>query len=302
MQNSKSKKEESRDPYKAVWVSHSSMGDFLKCPRLYYLHNVYKNKSGRKIAIVTPHMSLGVAVHNTLENLANFKSEDRMSRDLITDYENNWSKVSGKIGGFISVEQESEFKNRGLEMIKRVIQNPGPIIRKTVHFPPKTNSTEKVDMLPHYFINEKDNIILCGKVDWLEYLPDSDSLNVIDFKTGKNDEKEGSLQLPIYQLLLHNLQKRKVTKAQYWYIDRDDTPTDTSLISIEEAYNKVYSVAKLVAAARESSEYFCPSGVEGCRHCKPYENIVKKINGEEIPNIEYVGKGEYKQDLYIEIV
>ena len=64
------------DKYKAVWVSHSSMGDFLKCPRLYYLHNVYKNpKTGRKIAIVSPHMSLGVAVHNVLENLVNFKTE-----------------------------------------------------------------------------------------------------------------------------------------------------------------------------------------------------------------------------------
>ena len=38
-------KVDNRDPYKAVWVSHSSMGDFLKCPRLYYLHNVYKNKN-----------------------------------------------------------------------------------------------------------------------------------------------------------------------------------------------------------------------------------------------------------------
>ena len=39
------------DKYTAVWVSHSSMGDFLKCPRAYFLHNVYKDPktdSGKK--------------------------------------------------------------------------------------------------------------------------------------------------------------------------------------------------------------------------------------------------------------
>ena len=86
------------DKYKAIWVSHSSMGDFLKCPRLYYLHNVYKDKkTGNKMAIISPHMSLGVAVHNVLENLVNFKTEERFTRDLLADFEENWTKVSGLI-------------------------------------------------------------------------------------------------------------------------------------------------------------------------------------------------------------
>lgn len=296
---------ESRDPYKAVWVSHSSMGDFLKCPRLYYLHNVYKNKSGRKIAIISPHMSLGVAVHNTLENLVNYNSEERIkiiSNRLLLDFENNWAKVSGKIGGFVSSDQETEFKSRGIEMIQRVALNPGPLIKKTVHFPPKINNAEKVDMLPHYFLNDTDNIILCGKVDWLEYLPETDSLNVIDFKTGKHEEKEGSLQLPIYQLLLSKLQRRKVTRAEYWYIDRDDAPIAATLYDLDDAYNKVYEVAKKVKSARDKNEYICPEGANGCRHCQPYERIVKLINGDAtISDIEYVGKGEYKQDLYIQL-
>ena len=64
----------SKDPYKATWVSHSSIGDFLKCPRAYYLHNVYKDPgTRRKINIVNPALSLGVAVHEVLEGLARFK-------------------------------------------------------------------------------------------------------------------------------------------------------------------------------------------------------------------------------------
>ncbi len=274
------------DKYKAVWVSHSSMGDFLKCPRLYYLHNVYKNpKTGRKIAIVSPHMSLGVAVHNVLENLVNFKTEERFKRDLLADYEKNWLKVSGKIGGFISNEQEEEFKKRGEEMIKRVIENPGPIERRTVNF-------YKGDMLPNFYLSEKDNIILCGKVDWIEYLEESDSLKVIDFKTGKHEEKEKSLQFPIYLLLLNALQKRKVSGAGYWYIDKDNDVKDVKIPSLEDAFKDVYEVAIKVKEARERGEYICPGGSAGCQNCAPYERILK---GEG----EFVGVGEYKQDLYL---
>lgn len=293
------KSQDTRDPYSAVWVSHSSMGDFLKCPRLYYLHNVYKNKLGRKIGITSPAMSLGVAVHNTVENLANFKVEDRMTRDLLQDYESNWQKVSGKIGGFMSEEIEVEYKARGISMIERVMRHPGPLVNKTVHFPPRVAGQEKVDMLPHFFLNDTDNIILCGKVDWLEYNPDDDSLTVIDFKTGKNEESEESLQLPIYELLLDRLQKRKVTGAKYWYLDRDDTPIDARLLPLDEAYTRVYAVAKQVAEARASGEYMCPKAESGCIHCRPYERVLAFLRGDEETGVEYVGKGEYKQDLYI---
>lgn len=72
------------DKYTAVWVSHSSMGDFIKCPRAYYLKNVYKDpKTKRKINIVTPSLSLGVSVHEVLEGLGDFPSEERMNRDLL---------------------------------------------------------------------------------------------------------------------------------------------------------------------------------------------------------------------------
>lgn len=274
------------DKYKAVWVSHSSMGDFIKCPRLYYLHNVYKDpKSGNKIAITSPHMSLGVAVHNVLENLVNFKKEERFKRDLFADYEENWKKVSGKIGGFTSDEMEQEFKERGRAMLEKVIANPGPLTGLTVNF-------YKGDMLPNYFLNgEYENIILCGKVDWIEYLPDG-TLRVIDFKTGKHDEKEGSLQFPIYHLLLANLQKRKVSSAAYWYIDRDTELTEAELPSVEESFERVYPIAKKLKEAREKGEYECPKGSGGCAHCAPYEKILQGV-------AEFVGKGEYKQDLYV---
>ena len=85
------------DKYSAVWVSHSSMGDFLKCPRAYYLHNVYKDpKTKRKISLVNPYLSLGLAVHTTLEALKNIPVEERLKRDLLSDFEKAWQAQGAK--------------------------------------------------------------------------------------------------------------------------------------------------------------------------------------------------------------
>ena len=70
-------------------------------------------------------------------------------------------------------------------MLQRVIKHPGPVAKLAVKI--------KQD-LPYYWLSEEDNIILCGKIDWLEYLPDQDGVHIIDFKTSKYDEAPQSLQ------------------------------------------------------------------------------------------------------------
>ena len=54
-------------------------------------------------------------------------------------------------------------------------------------------------------------------------------MRIIDFKTGRNDEDEDSFQLPIYYLLLTNLQKENgknkiynIKEAAYWYLDYEN--------------------------------------------------------------------------------
>ncbi|MFA6552428.1 MAG: PD-(D/E)XK nuclease family protein [Candidatus Paceibacterota bacterium] len=275
-----------QDKYTSVWVSHSSIGDFLKCPRSYYLKNVYKNKNGKKVNIVNSSLSLGGAVHETVEGLAKYRAEERFKQPIAKMFEENWEKISGKRGGFKDKSEEEEIKERGRKMIKRVIAHPGPLLNKTVKIKEGKNG-----MPPNFFLSEDDNIILCGKIDWLEYVPEDDSVRVIDFKTGKNDEKEDSLQLPIYRLILNELQKRKVTGASYWYLDRDDVPTPVILPEIKEAREKVLAIAKKVKDTREKKEYLCPRGEKGCFACQPFEKILK---GEA----EFVGQSDW-QDLFI---
>lgn len=290
----------SGDKFSAVWVSHSSMGDFIKCPRCYYLHNVYKDpKNRRKMNIVSPALSLGSAVHEAVESLARlpvpersefFASSGHGAEKLLAKYEAAWVQFIGKKGGFKSAEEEAEAKARGVAMIERVANNPGPLVEKTVRF-----GQAKLDaggMLPNYFLSAEENIILCGKIDWLTYKPEDDSIHILDFKTGKNEEKSDSLQLPIYLLLLNELQKRKVTGASYWYLDKDNAPVEVDLPDAKESYGRVIKVAREVKKARDEKVFLCPRGEAGCFACRPFEKILR---GEA----EYLGVGEYNQDLFM---
>jgi len=269
------------DMYSAVWVSHSSISDFVKCPRCYFLKNVYKDpKTGHKIAITGPALALGQAVHQVVESLSILPTETRFKESLLALYERAWQKVTGKRGGFLNDEQEALYRLRGEGMLRRVQQNPGPLQRQAV----------KIKMeLPHYWLSEAEGIILCGKIDWLEWLPELKSVNILDFKTGKVDEDPHSLQLPIYHLLVANCQKWPVFRAYYWYLERDIELTERELPSLSEAYDKVLTIAKQVKLARKLELYKCSQG--GCSSCKPFEAVLR---GEG----ERVGVDEINRDIY----
>ena len=239
------------------------------------------------MTLVAPALSLGQAVHATLENLKTMPVEDRMKRDLLADFEKAWMDVAGKKGGFANDVEEYEAKTRGLAMIERVIKNPGPIARKTVALKASANN-----MPPNFYLSEEDNIILCGLIDWIEYVESDDSIRVLDFKTGTHEESEDSLQLPIYLLLLNALQRRRVSGASYWYLEKDDAPIVVDLPSADAARESVLSVALRVKEAREKKEFSCPRGEGGCFACRPYEKI---LAGEA----EYLGVGGYGQDVYV---
>lgn len=194
-----------------------------------------------------------------------------------------WEKVQGKKGGFTDSDIEYKYKVRAQEMLRRVMQNPGPLAGLAV----------KIQMdLPYIWLSEEDNIILCGKVDWLEYLPETDTVHIIDFKTGKSEEDPNSLQLPMYLLLVNECQKRPVTKASYWYLDSGSTLTPKELPDTESARKKVLEVALQMKVARQIERFKCPEGEGGCFACRPMEMIVNR-------EAEFVGSDEYNCDVYV---
>ena len=272
-----------KDKYTAVWVSHSSIGDYLKCPRAYFLKNVYRDpKTNHKVMLMQPPLALGQAVHDVIDSLSTLAADERFAQSLADRFEASWKQIAGKLGGFQNNEEEEKFKKRGLAMIKRVMDHPGPLVKKAIKIRQE---------LPYFWLSEEDNIILCGKIDWLEYVQESDSVHIIDFKTGKFDEDGDSLQLPIYYLLASACQTKPVARASYWYLDRDDKPMEMQLPKKEEAQKRVVEIAKKIALARKLERFVCHQN-DGCRACRPYEAI---LSG----GAQFVGVGGYNQDIYV---
>lgn len=270
-----------RDKYSAVWVSHSSLSDYLRCPRAYFLRNMYRDpKTNHKISVIEPALALGQIVHDTIDSLTKMPAEERFRVPLITTFESKWTGISGSKGGFSDELQEAKYKERALAMIQRVSDHPGPLVRKMIKI--------RQD-LPYYWLSEEDNIILCGKVDWLEYLEASDSVRVIDFKTGKFDEDPESLQLPIYLLLATYTQTKRVSGISYWYLDRDDEPTDMPIPNEGSSRNKILEIAKKIVLARKLNHFQCKEN--GCRSCRPLEAV---ISGKA----KYVGINDFNVDVF----
>lgn len=234
--------------------------------------------------LMEPPLALGQVVHDVLDSLSTAPVEERHREKLLDFYEEKWKKVAGEHGGFPNTAEEKKFKDRGAKMIARVMTNPGPLANKAVKIRQE---------LPYYWLSEEDNIILCGKIDWLEYLPELDSVRIIDFKTGKFDEDEDSLQLPIYLLLAAHCQSKPIAGASYWYLDRDDAPTAVSLPTGEDATRRVMEYAKMIVLARKLERFICKQK-DGCRHCRPYENIVSG-------NAKFIDVRGYNQDIYINV-
>ena len=270
------------DKYNAVWVSHSSISDFLQCRRAYFLKNIYRDpKTNHKIKIMTPPLALGAAVHNVIDEISHLPVAQRITMSLMDRFDGTWEKFAGKRGGFLDKDTESKFKEKGREMINRIAKNPGPIVKKAVKI--KGN-------LPYYWLSEEENIILCGKIDWLEYIEKDDGVHIIDFKTSKYDESPDSLQLPIYYLLAKNCQPRNVTGASYWYLQRNDKLTSVTLPDEYEAYERVLEIAREIKAARQLEKFTCEHG--GCKYCQSYELV---LDGKT----EFVYTDSYNADIHI---
>lgn len=271
-----------KDKYSALWVSHTSMNDFLRCPRLYFLKHVYKDpKTNHKIKIISPPLTLGHVIHEVIEQMSQIPTKDRFKIMPMSRYESNWNKVTGLKGGFPNKDVEDIYKRKGREMIAHITKNPGVISRKAVKL--------KND-LPYYWLSEEENIILCGKIDWMEYIEESNSLHIIDFKTGNSKEDSDSLQLPIYYLLVSNCQSRIVSKVSYWYLSRQDSPQELPLPDMQSSYDSVFSIARQIKTLRQLGNYSCPKN--GCKSCQQMELLLEGKG-------TFIGVDEYNTDTYV---
>jgi len=264
----------------AVFISPSSLADFEKCPQLYYYRNVYRSPRGLKIQLINPNLALGQAIHDVLDQFLKLPVEQRSKDELLRTFELIWSLTSGEKGGFSSKEEEASYQKRGREMLSRFWANR--------HF----QETEMV-RIPSFPKAELGNdLILTGKLDWIE--KEGENYKIVDFKTGKNEEREDSWQMPIYAYLVSKVLNNKNITACYWYLDKGENLTACVLPDLEKTFTYLKQKGEVIKMVRQTKSFRCQSGKESCWACRDYLAIAQGKG--KLVSVDPVNR---KQEIYI---
>lgn len=250
-------------PYKfiknALFVSYTGLKDYLKCPRAYYLKNRYRNpKSGYKIQIVSPYLTLGSVVHDTIRWYLQTR-RTAGKKEIEKNFRNYWLKYRGKRGGFVSLAEEGDFGRRGLRMLNNFMDNT-------------KNLEQNLPLFDFLRYQLDENIVLNGKLDFLGQLPNG-SLHVLDFKTGQKEEND-PIQLHTYAILAEGNLQKPVSKISYWYLDKDETPKEAVLDSLEDKIEWLKSRCQEIEQAISKNEWVCIKGEDLCNDCRDYQTII----------------------------
>jgi hypothetical protein len=242
----------------AIFMSHTSLNDYLTCPRSYYLKNIYRDpKTGNRIQIANPYLSLGSTVHDSIKWFLDMEGQATY-KQLEQKFRNLWLKYSGKRGGFASKEDEAVFGKRGLQMLDNFYKNFSNLERK------------RLDAnFPKHILFE--DVVLLGNFDFVGEMEDG-TLHILDFKTGTHDEKD-PIQLYIYAILAESYFGKPVSKISYWYLDRDSAPKEAVLDPLDGKLEWLTQKAKELKGSIEKAVWECIK-VGECRDCIAYQAIL----------------------------
>jgi len=264
----------------AVFISPSSLADFEKCPKLYYYRYVYKTPdTGLKIQIINPPLALGTAVHDTIERFVALEPLLRTETELQNIFSAVWQGLSGEKGGFTTPVEEKEYSDRGEAMLKNFFANE--------HF----HTAQRFKMPDFLKAELGDDLILTGKLDWIE--KSGEGYKLVDFKTGKNEEKDTSPQLPIYVILASKILQTDDIKANYWYLDQGSELRDVSLPDLEEFFKSLKQKGMVIKKARLTNSFACPKG-DRCWACRDMAAVIIDKKGKLV-----TVDSARKQEVYI---
>jgi len=125
------------------------------------------------------------------------------------------------------------------------------------------------------FIIETDaNLQFNGFIDVIAY-NDDDTINIIDYKSGKppadGEEKTGYMyQLAIYKYAVEKLFKKTVKHAELHFLQNCSTVE----LEDENAFSKVVALANEISGKSREEQFTC--NLESCGHCQ-YNYLCKKI-------------------------
>jgi len=260
-----------REHYNDTKVSVSMLNNFFECPWKWYFRNFLRLPEVKMV-----HLSLGTAVHSTIEYILK-------SKDLPTD-----SDIKNRIK--FELEKEGVIDENDL---RKLIRDAFDAVKNWVvnyysHLEKDFKSERSVS-----FVDKKNfpNLTMYGKIDLTEYLPNGD-IYVTDFKTGSTKTKstiekideEGKMsdltrQLSMYSYLLKGESLDiKVTNSKLLFLEAEagdknamyQTRVTDEQIDLLKKDIKEYDESLSSGIWVERSCNFKPygSGSMECEYCK----------------------------------
>lgn len=182
---------ESYSPYK--------LSMYLKCPCEYKF--TYIDGLAQKFKKPRPYFTMGENVHTTLREFFKLPPKERSYKKLEYLLREIW-KENRK--GFTSAEEEKEYGNQALMMIKNFFK-----LGELEKEPLALEEQHKIEL--------DDGTVLQGKIDRID--KEEDGLHIIDYKTGKEkDNDDENLQFLLYPLIVSRELGQKVDKISYLYL------------------------------------------------------------------------------------
>lgn len=169
-----------------LYLSNSSIQLFLNCKRRFkyrYIDKVTTDKVSSK------YLSFGQSIHSALAQYNMITDQTYKTLEVLQKLlKRNWVRE-----GYISIDEERKYADKGLKMLATYFEKPLDISKKNLII----EEMVKKDM--------DDGFVLCGKID-KAYINEDGCIEVVDYKTAENIERfedyPVNIQLPIYMLLV----------------------------------------------------------------------------------------------------
>ncbi len=179
---------------------------FLECPAKYKF--CYIDGLGKKFETPKPYFTMGENVHAALKEFFKLNPKERNYEKLEALLRQIW-KNNRK--GFKTEEEERKYGKDSLVMLLNFCQKQDlkskPLFLEEVHE-----------------INIGSDLSIMGRIDRIDEEKDK-SLHIIDYKTGKEWEKEENLQFIIYPLVVSRKFNKKVNRVSYLYLTNNKLKT-----------------------------------------------------------------------------
>jgi DNA helicase-2/ATP-dependent DNA helicase PcrA len=250
--------------------SFSQLETYRRCPWQYRFAFILRIPVPEKASL-----SFGRSMHNTLYKFLqpildnNFKQKSLFSdnnsefRDLDEEIKINLTRKrflelydeSWQISGYENKKERDDYYKKGKDSLLNFLKNI------------KIDGINRPIMLEKNFIYKLKGYPIKGAIDRVDLLKDG-TVEIIDYKTGrvKNtltaDDKK---QLMIYQLALESIEKLKVSKLSYYFLDKKGKKV--SFVAKEKDLEKLKE--GLIDSMDEINKMkFEPKpGVNNCKYC-----------------------------------